>query len=503
MLKSMGARARWLLAGLLPVVVAAALAAAGPAAASPPWDRTVDRPNPTAVVPPAAAREAGQSPSKPYAGFTPYAKIPGILRSIDQHSKRVTVHVIGHSAKGRPLYLATIERAWASPQAKARYESFLRLMLSDPAAALAMLQKGGDLRIPVFINCSIHGNEPTGVDAGLRLLRKLAFGDDAATRAILRNDVVLINVVQNPDGRVGNHRTNGNLFDLNRDFVAQTQPEVRATVRQIVKWHPTVFCDLHGFYNPMVIDPSTAPHDPNYEWDLAIKWALPQALAMEKAIESHTPIEVDIPYRDWVDPKTGTSWGFEDYEPFYAPQFDMFYGLVAQTMETAHNSAAGVAAHYWGILTAARFAAAHRVAMFSDQIARYQRALAGQSEPATRRRAAAHHLPLRLRAAHGPVRPKGPAGGAGHGASHDRRRHRGAACLAGLCRRRAELRRRKLRGASAAAATRPGQRHALVRPEHLRPDPAALRHVRLERAGAVRLRPRRDRRSVQRSGHRT
>jgi len=44
--------------------------------------------------------------------------------------------------------------------------------------------------------------------------------------------VVLINVVQNPDGRVGNHRTNANGFDLNRDFIAQTQPEVRATVRR-------------------------------------------------------------------------------------------------------------------------------------------------------------------------------------------------------------------------------------------------------------------------------
>ena len=383
MARSRGARARWLLAGLLPVLVAATFVTAAAAAASPPWQLNLDRPNPTAVAQPAAARDAGQSRPKPYASYTPYGRIVGILRGIERRSQRVTVQVIGHSAGGRPLYLATIEGPWASPQAKARYESFLRLMLSDPAAAGNMLHKGGDLRIPVFINCSIHGNEPTGVDAGLRLLRKLAFGHDAATRAILRNDVVLINVVQNPDGRVGNHRTNANGFDLNRDFIAQTQPEVRATVRQIIKWHPTVFCDLHGFYNPMAIDPSTAPHDPNYEWDLAIKWELPQAETMEKAIEAHTPIKVDIPYRDWIDPKTGISYGFEDYEPFYAPQFDMFYGLVAQTMETAHDSQAGVAAHYWGIFTAARFAAAHRVAMLSDQLARYERALAGQSEPAT------------------------------------------------------------------------------------------------------------------------
>ena len=32
-----------------------------------------------------------------------------------------------------------------------------------------------------------------------------------------------------------------------------------------------MFLDLHGYYNPMIIDPTTNPHDPNYEWDLSLE----------------------------------------------------------------------------------------------------------------------------------------------------------------------------------------------------------------------------------------
>ncbi len=246
-----------------------------------------------------------------------------------------------------------------------------------------MLAKGGDLRLPVFINASIHGGETTGVDAGLMLIRKLAFSNDAVTKKILKNDVVLINACQNPDGRVLDVRENDNGFDLNRDWVTQSQPEVEAMVEQIVKWHPAMFLDLHGYYNPMIIDPTTNPHNPNYEWDLSIKWALPAAESIEAAIEDNTVVEVDIPYRDWINPSTGKSEGFEDYSPYYTPQFAMFYGLVGSTMETSYKTEDGVDAHYYGILEGAEYAADNRVGMLTDQLNRFLRAESGASQPVT------------------------------------------------------------------------------------------------------------------------
>ncbi len=249
-----------------------------------------------------------------------------------------------------------------------------------------MLKQGGDLRVPVFIDCSIHGDEVTGVDAGLRLLRKLAFGHDASTERILRNDVILINACANPDGRVAGTRENAAGFDLNRDFVTQSQPETRAIVGLLKKWHPAVFEDLHGYYDPlMILDPSTAPHDPNYDWDLAIRNALPLAKAQKQLIRARTPVRAEIAYTDQrhISAVLGYHFVFEDYEPFYAPQTAMFYGLVAQTVETSTRSTAGVNAHYYAAWEAADYAATHRASLLRDQLARFLRAERGASQPAS------------------------------------------------------------------------------------------------------------------------
>ena len=360
------------------------LAFAAPALASPlSKAMSVDRPLASAVK--YAPRQAmpGERPIKPYPSYTYYSELGDILEDIDARSKRVSVRVFGESAGGRPLYLVTIQNKWASKAARQRWLKFVELQLKDPAAAATMLAKGGDLRMPVFINASIHGGETTGVDAGLMLIRKLAFSNDAVTKKILKNDVVLINACQNPDGRVLDVRQNDNGFDLNRDWVTQSQPEVEAMVKQIVRWHPAMFLDLHGYYNPMIIDPTTNPHNPNYEWDLSVKWALPAAESIEAAIEDNTIVEVDIPYRDWINPSTGKSEGFEDYSPYYTPQFAMFYGLVGSTMETSYKTEDGVDAHYYGILEGAEYAADNRVGMLTDQLNRFLRAESGASQPVT------------------------------------------------------------------------------------------------------------------------
>lgn len=366
------------------LVLGVLLIAAAPASASPfSKAMSVDRLMSGVVKYQSQRASSGELDSKPYASYTYYSELAAILRRIDRRSTRVSVDVIGKSAGGHPLYLVTIQKKWASPAAKQRWRKFISLQTEDPYEARAMLRDGGDLRAPVFINCSIHGGETTGVDAGLMLIRKLAFSNDAVTRKILKNDVVFINVCQNPDGRITDRRQNANGFDLNRDWLTQSQPEVRAVAKQIVKWHPTMFLDLHGYYNPMVIDPTTNPHDPNYEWDLSIAYALPAAESIRTAIEDNTIVEVDIPYLDWINPDTGKSEGFEDYSPYYTPQFAMFYGLVGSTMETSYKSEDGVDAHYYGILQGAKYTAEHRVGMLTNQIRRFVRGLSGKSQPVT------------------------------------------------------------------------------------------------------------------------
>lgn len=308
-----------------------------------------------------------------YSGFTPYGQIKDILDQTVATSDRVRYEVMGRSAGGHDLYLVIVAR----PDVLARLDersAFRDLMLSDPAKAQQELQDGFDVKAPVFINCSIHGDEPNGVDAGLRLIERLAYDNDAETRAILDNCIVLLNICQNPDGRIADTRTNANGFDMNRDFLTASQPEVRATTAQIVRWLPMLFLDLHGYYNPMRIEPCTPPHNPNYEYDLFIKWALPDTLAMADAVKAHTNHRVLIPYLDLQQ-------GFDDYSPIYTPQFAMYYGAAGMTLETFAENDAGTDGHFWACWAGMLYAARHKNAMLFDQIERFRRGVVGYRQP--------------------------------------------------------------------------------------------------------------------------
>jgi murein tripeptide amidase MpaA len=135
----------------------------------------------------------------------------------------VRVEVIGQSAGGRDLFLAIV----SAPEALGRlgqYQAIRQAMLKDPEKAQEMIDKFGDFKVPVFINGSIHGGEVTGVDAIMRLIEKLAYEDSPEVQQILENEILLFNVVQNPDGRVLGTRANANGIDINRDFITQSQP---------------------------------------------------------------------------------------------------------------------------------------------------------------------------------------------------------------------------------------------------------------------------------------
>ncbi|MEK6196217.1 MAG: M14 family zinc carboxypeptidase, partial [Deltaproteobacteria bacterium] len=294
-----------------------------------------------------------------------YSEIGTKLREIEKNSNRVKVDVIGQSAGGRNLFLVTL----SDPQAMGRlgrYQAIRNTMLKDPEKAQEMIDKFGDFKVPVFINCSIHGNENPGVDAGIKLIETLAYENTEEVQAILANVILLVNVVQNPDGRVMYTRRNANGFDINRDFMAQTQPETRATVKILTEWNPMITLDLHGFVNPMLIEPTTPPHNPNYEYDLYLQWALNQAFAMEDELLAQTGLPALIPYRDWPD-------GWDDWGAQYVPMYAMYHGSFGHTLETPSRTELGVDAHYAAVWGALKFVAENREEMLHDQIEIFRR----------------------------------------------------------------------------------------------------------------------------------
>ena len=222
-----------------------------------------------------SARGAPEIATPPYKGYTYYSDLRRILRRIeDKAHRRVDVDFAGKSANGNPLWTVVVtgDMSFKDACANERYRS---LLLTDPAKAAAMLNHHSGIRIPVFINCSIHGGETTGMDAGLRLLRRLAFGDDRETKRILKEVIVVIDPCQNPDGRITDLRRERQRVRLQPRLHHADAARDRDPTNTLRTWLPTTMLDLHGYVDPMLIEPTTIPHNPNWEYDLLLSSALP------------------------------------------------------------------------------------------------------------------------------------------------------------------------------------------------------------------------------------
>jgi hypothetical protein len=149
--------------------------------------------------------------------------------------------------------------------------------------------------LPAVISLAyaVHGNEGSSPDAAMMTAyHLLAARNDKLVEAVLRDVVVLIDPLQNPDGRerfVHNYtqneglepdpfppaaerqepwpggRSNHYLFDMNRDWFALTQPETRGRVKYLLEWRPLAIADFHemGTDSTYFFAPGAEPHNPH------------------------------------------------------------------------------------------------------------------------------------------------------------------------------------------------------------------------------------------------
>ncbi|WP_084773380.1 M14 family zinc carboxypeptidase [Nonomuraea candida] len=261
-------------------------------------------------------------------GLVPYHGIAPRLNEVQRRGDRVSVEVIGRSHQGRDLYLVTVTAPESA--AEAREQARIRERIeNDPAGAARDRRLAGRYKAPVFVNANIHGNEWEGTDAALRTIEHLATSTDPAVAALLARTRLYFNVTANPDGRVNGTRQNGAGFDLNRDFVTASQPEVRAMRQVMIDTQPVAMIDLHGYVNGTLIEPTTPPHGTNYEYDLFITNTYANGLGMEAAVnglgytfERDGVRPAQIPFRDDAE-------GWDDWPPIFTPQYAPFHGAVA------------------------------------------------------------------------------------------------------------------------------------------------------------------------------
>ena len=323
------------------------------AAIAPPWCGT---PEPDA----AENLPDGTDPTDPLGSFPhiPYYAIGCTLESIAAQSNgRMTVEVMGQSATGRNMYQVVIN-ALETRQQRRDYRNWKDIhedALDDPKYAQqqikSFLKYGDDFKIPLFIQGGIHGNEYEGVDASMRLIERLAttpYGSDTEVDKVLDHAIVIFNPIQNPDGRVVGLRQNGNGFDLNRDFLTQSQSETQATVALMQKWLAPDMLDLHGYVTPTLVEATTKPHNPSIEYDLWLKWNQARIDANEAAMNAIGQ-QIQRPINDWCEnadlpppsgvcpggtaPGPAVAEGWDDWGPFYTPMYSQHIGLNGSTVE--------------------------------------------------------------------------------------------------------------------------------------------------------------------------
>jgi hypothetical protein len=344
---------------LLIAIQLAMLVAVAPtaSAAQPPWCGD--------PVPDAAANlPDGTQPGDPVGSFPhiPVYAFACTLADIQARSDgRMTTQVTGQSADGHDMYLVTINALDTSRQRQDfhHWQDVRKIALTDPERAQALAARyGDDVKVPIFIQSAIHGNEYEGVDAMFDLVERLAttpYGQDPDVDAILDHVILLWNVDQNPDGRVLGQRANGNNFDLNRDFLTQSQPETKISVSIMQEWLPPDILDQHGYVTPTLIESTTKPHNPSIDYDLWLKWN-PSRIDANEAAMNAVHLGVTRPILDWCSnasppppsgicsdgslPGPDEAEGWDDWGPFYTPMYSQLVGLNGSTVEMCNSTSA-------------------------------------------------------------------------------------------------------------------------------------------------------------------
>ena len=197
----------------------------------------------------------------------------------------------GESYEGRSLNYLVI----SSQENIARLDELQadNLKLADPRNIDASSADATIENSPAFVWLAycVHGNEISPSDAALLTAYHLLADEREETKDWLNNLVVIIDPLQNPDGRdrfvnvfresrgrfmqsnpySNEHterwpsgRSNHYWFDMNRDWFRHSQQEVKAKVAAYLSWHPQIYVDAHemGRNSTYYFPPPTDPKNP-------------------------------------------------------------------------------------------------------------------------------------------------------------------------------------------------------------------------------------------------
>jgi hypothetical protein len=266
-----------------------------------------------------------------------YDQVIEYCRRLAASSPRVQMMQMGESSEHRPqYYLIIADPATIGAIDRVKHDI---ARLADPrqCSASAARELSRTLPAVVWIGFGIHGDELSSVDAAMNVAYQLAAGTDTTTLLLLKNLVIVLDPMENPDGRerflgqlqqwsgtVVNtdaqsiHHTgiwpggrgSHYLMDLNRDWFTLNHSETQERVRTVLEWHPQVFIDAHemGPYDTYLFSPPREPINPHVSGTTRHWWTVfskDQARAFDRFGWSYYT-------REWNDdwfPGYANSWG--------------------------------------------------------------------------------------------------------------------------------------------------------------------------------------------------
>ena len=313
------------------------------------------------------------------------------------------------SWEGRPLHYLVV----GAPERLAKLDEVKRGLQAIAAGSADADRLIADLPVVVWLIHGVHGNEISSSDAALaEAYHLLAARGNADVDVTLRNALVIIDPMQNPDGRQrfvtanllgraivpdpnpqsAEHdepwpggRSNHYLFDMNRDYFAMSQRETQGRVKTMLEWYPHVVVDLHemGGNSTYYFAPPADPFNPlitdaqRKGFDL---FGRANATEFDKRGFPYFVREV-----------------YDAFYPGYGDSWPMFQGAVAMTYEQASARGLayrrddgqtltyklGVTQHFTAAVTTAVTAAKNREQLLRDFLA-YRRGAIELGQKGTR-----------------------------------------------------------------------------------------------------------------------
>jgi Zinc carboxypeptidase len=311
--------------------------------------------------------------------------------------------------EGRPLHYLIV----GSKERISRLDEIRKGMQTLASGSADAERLIAELPVVVWLLHGVHGNEISSSDAALQeAYHLLAARGNADVDLILRDALVIVDPMQNPDGRQrfvttnllgravepdpepqsAEHdepwpggRPNHYLFDMNRDYFALSQPETRGRAKVMLEWYPQVVVDLHemGGNSTYYFAPPANPLNPlitpaQQKWFEAFGRA--NAAQFDRRGFAYFIREV-----------------YDSFYPGYGESWPIFHGAIGMTYEQASARGLafrrddgrllsyrdGVTHHFTAAITTATTAARNRERLLRDFF-EYRRSAIALAQQGTR-----------------------------------------------------------------------------------------------------------------------